>query len=93
MSNLLVVALIFSATFICNALGVVYQRLIFKDQHFKATVVSVVMAGLGLFVWKLILKDSDLDGTAALISYLTADGLGVYTGLKVKIDKEHHKIK
>jgi hypothetical protein len=86
--NLLVVAIIFIATLVCNALGVIYQKCVTAEKHLKATTISVVMAGLSLYIWKCCLSEDDLvsSGTA-ITSYLCGDGIGTYAGLRYKSNK------
>ena len=85
--NLRVLALIFVATVVCNALGVVYQRLVHKEHYIKATTISVAIAGLSLLIWRFCLTESDLTSSIPAIgSYLMGDALGTYAGLRYKID-------
>lgn len=87
-NNLLVVALIFVATIISNALGVLYQRYLNQEAHFKATTISVVIAGLSLFIWKVCLTEEDITHSIpAIASYLAGDAVGVYAGMKLPVVK------
>lgn len=88
MQNLRVLALIFFATLICNALSVLYQRFVLREKYLKATTISVIMAGLSLYVWKHVIKEDDMNGASAFITYLAGDALGVYLGFKVNVEKE-----
>lgn len=89
MLNLQVVLLIFVATLICNALATIYQKLVIADHHLKATTVSVIIAGLSLFIWKNCLSESDLvSSTPAIVSYLFGDAVGTYAGLRYKVGKK-----
>lgn len=87
-TNLQVVALIFVATILCNALGVLYQRLLYQEAHLKATTISVIIAGLSLFIWKVCLTETDLtQSIPAIVSYLAGDAVGVYAGMKIPLIK------
>lgn len=88
MQNLQVLALIFVATLVCNALSVLYQRMVVKEKHLRATMVSVIMAGLSLYVWKYVIKEDDMSGAAAFVTYLAGDAVGTYAGFKANIEKE-----
>lgn len=83
--SLLVLAVIFSATLLADALAVLYQRLVIKEQHFKATLISTLLAGIGILIWKYCL--SDHDSTPAIIAYLLGGSIGTYGAFKVRIDK------
>ena len=84
MNNLQVLALVFIATLVCNALGAIYQRLVMKESNLKAATVSVVMAGLSLLIWRHCLIETDLtSGVAVIATYLSADGL-LFTSLENK---------
>lgn len=88
MINLQVVVLIFVATIACNALSVLYQRLLNHEQHLKATTISVIIAGLSLLIWKHCLAEADLTTSApAIVSYLAGDAVGVYAGMKIPLNK------
>jgi len=77
--------LIFLGTLISNCLGVLYQRAVIKEQNIRATTISVIMAGIGLLVWKTFLAETDVvSSSAAIISYLIGDACGVYAGLRYK---------
>lgn len=82
--SLLVIGAIFVSTLVANVLSVLYQRLVLKDQHLKATTVSVVLAGISLLIWKHCLTEPD--SLPAVISYLIGDAVGTYTGFKIKLD-------
>jgi uncharacterized protein YebE (UPF0316 family) len=82
--TLLILVAIFLATLVANVLSVVYQRLVLKDQHLKATTVSVVLAGISLLIWKHCLTEPD--SVPAIVSYLIGDAVGTYTGFKVRLE-------
>jgi len=82
--SLRVIALIFFATLVANVLSVLYQRFVQRDQHLKATTISVMMAGIGLIIWKYCLTEPD--SLPAVCSYLAGDAVGTYTGFKIKLD-------
>jgi hypothetical protein len=91
MSSLQVILLIFVGTIICNALGVLYQRMFMQAEHLKATTISVVMAGISLLIWRGCLQEADLTHSIpAIVSYLIGDAIGTYAGFKVPIDKHEH---
>jgi hypothetical protein len=52
------------------------------------------MAGLSLYIWKFVIREDDMSGTMAFVSYLLGDALGTYAGFKVPIEKElpHKKV-
>ena len=86
MWNLRVIALIFVATLVCNALSAIYQKLVHKEHHIKATTVSILIAGLSLLIWRYCLTEGDLTSSVPAIgSYLLGDGIGTYCGLKIGV--------
>lgn len=85
--TLLILTLIFVATLICNALGVLFQRAVQKERHLKATTISVLMAGISLLIWKGCLAETDLTSSVpAIVAYLVGDAVGVYAGFKISVD-------
>jgi hypothetical protein len=77
--------LIFVCTLVANFLGAVYQKQVIKGNNFKAAMLSVITAGLGILIWKTCLTEVDIGSSASYVSaYLVADGIGTYIGLRTK---------